>query len=1252
VARGRAVADAPVAPSPPVRPLAPPQISPQGEVVAESEVRIRFDEAMVPVAKVGEVASPPATITPAVAGTWRWIDTRVLELTSANARFPGATELKVSVPVGVRALSGNTLIEATQASFTTPALAITGTFPTTELRPDSAIAIRFNQDFDPDRVVPLLRVETSRGAALAFRVVDLAEARERWARNPSLWPLPAELASHAIVIAPTSTWPAGVTHRIALARKAPSREGPRLSTGETDARFAVVPPFSVLGVRCGDAARPRPTGAVCPARGYLDVMFANPIEPASYHASKVQIDGLPEVDNEPSDDAVGLHAPEAAGRAFAISVGDGIVDRYGQALVGPRRIAFTTGPEQFDPFLNAPSGLIVLDPRFQIPQWVVRTAAVSSVRVRLYQVQPKDYFAYEAYEAGRANRPPGKPILDRTYPVGARSGADLRVDLRPALNAAGLGHVIAIASVVLAPGQPALETIRAVAWLQVTRLGVSARIDGDHVNAWVDDIAPAHFLAPVAGATAALLIDGRDPPAAPVVTTADGHATVDLLPPAPNASRHAAVLEVTTATDSTFTAIDRHTRAIREHDARWYVTDDRFTYKPGEKVYVKGWVRWSQTGINPDIAVPPAGELVTYTLADVRNNQLATGIARLTEQGGFDLEVELPANANLGTAKFTFSSKAGKISHPIEIQEFRTPAYAVTLNDDVSHGGVTPVVLGETLEMTAAAKYYAGGGLPGATIAWDATLSAAAYQPPGWDDYSFSPARPRSQRGSYGDRGWPGVEAHQTASLSGDSTASVTLGIAALPHGRPSVLNVDATVSDVDRMRIRASSRAILVHPSNYYVGIRARPQTSDVLELVVTDIDGNVVRGVPINVAIEGVLGSERYRDDATQVDRQGCKLASAAAPVTCSFQRRDVKTAYTAFATIADPRGRTNTSELAIPWSSFDDSTGLMIVPDRHGYKPGDVARLAIHSAVVPATAVVSFARQGVIAQRRIELTGESTTVELPIEPAYIQNVHVLVDRVARKQHPEPGSSLPLPEHVTAELDIPVDIESARLVMTARSTQPLVEPGAMATFEVAVRRAGKPVPGAEVALMVVDEAVLALSARTFGDPLPAFYRTVESGATAQSSLWAVQDAGPALDGDPGFHRYALDSVERGPGGTGSGTMGGSSYGTIGHGSGGGVVTARKDFRANAVFAPRLETDAQGRAQITVKMPDSLTRFRIVALAAALPIDPGSAWFLHAVPPDGPHAIGSLPAPVEVSRLAARQVGEDLLLEAYIHEP
>ena len=58
-----------------------------------------------------------------------------------------------------------------------------------------------------------------------------------------------------------------------------------------------------------------------------------------------------------------------------------------------------------------------------------------------------------------------------------------------------------------------------------------------------------------------------------------------------------------------------------------------------------------------------------------------------------------------------FSTHGAGYRLPIKIEEFRTPAYAVSLNDDVMYGGARPLVVGESIEMAAEAKYYAGGGL-------------------------------------------------------------------------------------------------------------------------------------------------------------------------------------------------------------------------------------------------------------------------------------------------------------------------------------------------------------------------------------------------------------------------------------------------------------------------------------------------------------------------------------------------------------
>jgi len=46
--------------------------------------------------------------------------------------------------------------------------------------------------------------------------------------------------------------------------------------------------------------------------------------------------------------------------------------------------------------------------------------------------------------------------------------------------------------------------------------------------------------------------------------------------------------------------------------------------------------------------------------------------------------------------------------------------------------------------------------------------------------------------------------------------------------------------------------------------------------------------------------------------------------------------------------------------------------------------------------------------------------------------------------------------------------------------------------------------------------------------------------------------------------------------------------------------IRVRSDFNPLALFAAEVPTDAQGQAQVKVKLPDNLTRYRVMAVAVA----------------------------------------------------
>ncbi|MEO8843825.1 MAG: alpha-2-macroglobulin family protein [Kofleriaceae bacterium] len=1210
---GAAVGDKPAVRAPVLlTTLDAPQILPVGEVPAESEIRVRFSEPMVAIDKVGAAPAAIATIEPTVTGTWKWLDTRVASFTAAGPRLAQATDYKVTVPAGTKALSGAILAVPAVGTFSTPAVEISSLYPSPRaLRSDAPLAVQLDQDVDPAAMIARLKV-LDRGHPIAFTPTTLEAAQALWAKNP-LWRADDhQLGAHYVLLAPRSgAWPAGKDLDVTLTKGAPSREGPRLLTRDSRRDFTVVKAFAVTGLDCNYTGRPR-LARTCPEDSIANLDFTTNLDEKAFRAEMIQTDGQPLEDHITRGTGVSIKVPSGAGKTSQVVISDELRDMYGQALTGPHHLAITASRFEYSPYLEARRGLYVLDPRFAIPQWVLTADAVDSVHVELYRVEPADYFAYQQFEANKRKTPPGTRMFTHDYAVGARYGADIRVDLRAALANAPTGHVVAIATTHAAAPAHRYDYFepRAVAWIEITSLGISSRVDQQRVHAWIEDITPTQFLKPRANVTTRLVVENRADVKTAVVTDATGAAVLDLPPPLPapklpnvEPPEHTALIVASDGKDSVFAALDRSEKSVRVETANWYVTDDRFTYKPGEPVYIKGWTRWTHDGINPGLALPRPHEQVTWEVHDARDNKLAAGTAAFSDQGGFDFTFDIPANANLGAGSVELAIGTEHYSHRIAIQEFRTPAYQVSLDDDVQSAGIAPLILGETISMNAEAHYYAGGGLGGAHVQWDARMQPATYHPPGWDLYSFEPARPRNDN-VYHRR--EGVAAERSTSLGGGSSSMITLGITAVPEGEPAVLSVDATVTDVDRQTIRSTSRDIVVHPAANYVGLRLAPETYDTLLLVVTDLDGNLVPNVPIDVVLEGTLYSEQHASDAKIHDTQRCTATSSTVPVPCKFTpTTDRQIVYRAVATIHDARGRRNTAMYMVPWYRFaDDKSTLFITSDHTEYRAGATANLEIHSTVVPASAVVSYARQGVIAQQRIELVTPVTKLAVPMDVGYLENLIVHVDRSApRDLSQDTHRGGVLPEHTTAELDLRVDLEASRLVMRAFPTVPSVQPGANATFEVEVKRGDQPVANAEVALIVVDEAVLALSGMHHADPLAPFYREVESGATDLSTFDAVADADLELEGVPGYDRINLDVHPRG---FGRGFGSGAGYGTIGHGSGGGVgmassvVVSRKDFRATAVFSPHLHTDANGHATVTVKMPESLTRFRVVALATS----------------------------------------------------
>ena len=153
---------------------------------------------------------------------------------------------------------------------------------------------------------------------------------------------------------------------------------------------------------------------------------------------------------------------------------------------------------------------------------------------------------------------------------------------------------------------------------------------------------------------------------------------------------------------------------------------------------------------------------------------------------------------------------------------------------------------------------------------------------------------------------------------------------------------------------------------------------------------------------------------------------------------------------------------------------------------------------------------------------------------------------------------------------------------------------------------------------MVVVDEAILSLTGYSMANPVSLFYSQRPADVRDYHIRAQMQLADP-VDLVPMAQSMEVEEAEE-DGGFGSGAMpspapeesakpaasrGRASKkkakrkgGKSGSSGPAPVIAVRSNFNPLASFAPAVQTDSQGRARITVEMPDNLTRYRVMAVA------------------------------------------------------
>ena len=754
--------------------------------------------------------------------------------------------------------------------------------------------------------------------------------------------------------------------------------------------------------------------------------------------------------------------------------------------------------------------------------------------------------------------------------------------------------------------------------INLTDLGMSARISRFGSLVWVTRLSSG---SPVAQASVIVYADNGDIVCADQ-TDAQGLATFSaqqLKPIAHNGGTDSHLLLVARfGDDYTYQRLEPTSSLggdmpvdYQQH-ARWagLVFTDRGVYRPGETVKLSGFFR--QTAEKGFALL--SGQDFQYTVVDTQGETIASGEGKLDSFGALSVDIGLTKSAALGHT--LVSIRLGRrdeerFSAGFEILSYKPAEFRVSIK-----AWQPEVVHGQTATFDIGAEYLFGAPVVGARVHQFATRLEVSYSPPGSREYVVDDTAFRQDLRFESRRGSTYTETN--GELDAKGKLSHVLPLEAPQQLQPEQLVFEAEVQDLSQ-QTQSSRAQVLVHPAKFYLALRQLQQRFLAVgalfptQLAALHPRGNRLSGIPVSLELwqrtwssvieDQAADALHYKTHVHDIKAASCQVVTANRDVSCPMRvgepgyyvlraiaQDDLNNPVAASMGFYAVDDRADTHASTTTWR-HPDGHKLDIEMDQKLYRPGDTARVLVKSPFNQATALVTVERGGLLDQRVLPLRGSMPVVDIPIKPEFFPNayvsVHVVRGRVAPM--PEPGAAdVGAPDYRVGYASLLVDPETHRLNVTVSADKKEFRPGDQVKAEVVLKRPdGSPCAGT-VTFYAVDEGVLLLTGYKTPDPLPAFSETRSLGVYALETRerlarfikWKNGERVPIL----GYEVAQGSNADKG-----NEVGGGFDF----------PGKVRSDFNTTVYFEAGRAVGTDGRALFQFKLPDNLTSFRLMAVAA-----------------------------------------------------
>lgn len=564
----------------------------------------------------------------------------------------------------------------------------------------------------------------------------------------------------------------------------------------------------------------------------------------------------------------------------------------------------------------------------------------------------------------------------------------------------------------------------------------------------------------------------------------------------------------------------------------------------------------------------------------------------------------IPKDAKLGNYEVFLCRNEGKKNRKYDESSlfsgsFRVEEFRVSLMKGIIKPLSQPLINPSKLELDILVAYLSGGGFSNGNV----KIRAKPYQKKilfeDYEDFTFSNGelKERILTEPFYEESLSEEEKQKVYSreIALDKTGSAKIVIDEISKiSSPKDMHVEIEFRDQNG-EINTVSTRIPIYPSTVLVGISPDSWMTSKekfrFKVLALDLHGKPLSDIPVKVDIlkkkyythrKRLIGGFYSYEHVTEIKNFGeiCKGKTD----KLGFLICDVKSPVAgnvilqAYATDKDGNKSVAHRDLWIVdkesvWFDVSDSDRIDLIPEKKRYYPGEKVRLQLRMPFREATALVTVEREGILDTYIKRLSNKNPVVEIPVKSNYAPNVFISALCIrGRVSDIKPSATVDLgkPAFKLGYTEIKIGWDAYELKVNISTDKKIYRVREKAYAKIKVtKKDGTPLKEkGEITLAAVDEGLLELMPNKSWQILESMMgRRPMEVKTSTAHMQVV-----------GKRHFGLKAVPQG--------------------GGGGKQITRELFDTLLLWKGRVPLDEKGEATVEIPLNDSITSFRLVAVA------------------------------------------------------